>query len=57
MDGDLQIPYKEVMTNTFKFIGKKGVKVYLKEIVRYHIDEKGNVVEDFRKVIDNCNDD
>jgi hypothetical protein len=47
--------YEGIMNNTFKFIGKKGVKVTLKEVVKYHIDEEGNLVEDFRRVTDTFN--
>jgi len=56
INGDLPMgPYEGVFVNAFKLIGKQGQKVSLKEVTKYHIDQDGNVVLDFRKITDNCN--
>jgi hypothetical protein len=56
MDGDLPVePYEGVFVNQFKLLGKHGQKVSIKEVTKYHIDQDGNLVLDFRKITDKCN--
>lgn len=47
--------YAGTIINSFKIIGKKGEKVSFKLMVKYHIDDNGDLVLDFDRTTFDCN--